>query len=397
MKMDKDDLRTARNSVAAKIGDEAPEGLRRLKDEWKMDKDDLRTFMCNGVAAKIADEALWEGLRRLKDEWKMDKDDLRRPCATVWPPRSPTRRCGTASGGSRTNGRWTRTTFAFMAGVAAKIADEALWDGLARLKDEWKMDKDDLRKFMCDSVAAKIADEALEGSAAQGRMEDGQGRPSPFMRNSVAARSRRGAVGGLRRLKDEWKMDKDDLRTFMCNGVAAKIADEARGGPPAAQGRMEDGQGRPSHVHARRCGRQDRRRGAVGPPAAQDEWKMDKDDLRTFMCDGVAAKIADEALWDGLARLKDEWKMDKDDLRTFMRNSVAAKIGDEALWVASGGSRTNGRWTRTTFARSAQRCGRQDRRRGAVGASGGRTRRWTRTTFARSCAAVWPPRSPTRR
>ena len=100
-----------------------------------MDKDDLRKFMCDGVAAKIGDEALWKASGGSRTNGRWTRTTSASSCATVWPPRSATRRCGITSGGSRTNGRWTRTTFAFMCGsVAAKIGDEALWDGLERLR-----------------------------------------------------------------------------------------------------------------------------------------------------------------------------------------------------------------------------------------------------------------------
>ena len=59
---------------------------------------------------------------------------------------------------------------------------------------------------------------------------------------------------------------------------------------------------------------------------------MEKDDLRTFMCDGIASKIDSDALWNGLERLRTDWQMEKDDLRTFMCNGIASKIGSAALW-----------------------------------------------------------------
>jgi len=64
-------------------------------------------------------------------------------------------------------------------------------DGLAKLKDDWGMTKNDLTKFMCNSVAAKIDSPAL--------------------------------WDGLAKLKDDWGMTKNDLTKFMCNSVAAKI------------------------------------------------------------------------------------------------------------------------------------------------------------------------------
>eukprot|EP00966_Prymnesium_polylepis_P154266 3562236-Prymnesium_polylepis.1 len=118
-----------------------------------------------------------------------------------------------------------------------------------------------------------------------------------FMCNSVAA-----AIGkqyfweGIARLQ-EMGMDKDDIRIFMCNGVASAI------------GKQYFWEG----------------------ISWLQEMGMDNNDLRTFMCDGVASAIGKQYFWDGIARLR-AMCMDKNDLRTFMCNSVAAAIGKQYFW-----------------------------------------------------------------
>jgi hypothetical protein len=71
----------------------------------------------------------------------------------------------------------------------------------------------------------------------------------------------------------------------------------------------------------------------VGLKRLRDEWGIDKDDLRTFVCGSVAAAMGNDFFWVGLKRLHDEWGMDKDNLRTFMCNSVAAAMGKDCFWT----------------------------------------------------------------
>ena len=71
-----------------------------------------------------------------------------------------------------------------------------------------------------------------------------------------------------------------------------------------------------------------------GIVALKTAWLMTKDDLVTFMSDGVASAIAGDsaqAFWDGLVTLRTTWHMTKDDLVKFMCGSVASAIaGDSA-------------------------------------------------------------------
>ena len=69
---------------------------------------------------------------------------------------------------------------------------------------------------------------------------------------------------------------------------------------------------------------------------------MIKDDLRTFMCDGMASAISgdsSQAFWDGLDALRTTWLMTKDDLVTFMCNSVASAMTGDASYVVASGHR----------------------------------------------------------
>ena len=73
------------------------------------------------------------------------------------------------------------------------------WEGIAKLKTDWKMEKADLCKFMSDSVAAAIGGEEAKATA--------------FWQ-------------GIAKLKTDWKMEKADLCKFMSNSVAAAICGE---------------------------------------------------------------------------------------------------------------------------------------------------------------------------
>eukprot|EP00966_Prymnesium_polylepis_P004083 93461-Prymnesium_polylepis.1 len=59
--------------------------------------------------------------------------------------------------------------------------------------------------------------------------------------------------------------------------------------------------------------------------------EMDKNDIRTFMCNGVASAIGKQYFWDGIARLQ-AMGMDNGDLRTFMCGGVASAIGKQYFW-----------------------------------------------------------------
>ena len=103
-------------------------------------------------------------------------------------------------------------------------------------------------------------------------------------------------VEGVARLKT-MGMRNDDIRTFMCGGVAAHFGKEW----------FWEG------------------------IARLEGMGMHKDDLRTFMCGGVAAHFGKEWFWEGIARLEN-MGMHKDDLCTFMCDGVAAHFGKEWFW-----------------------------------------------------------------
>ena len=73
----------------------------------------------------------------------------------------------------------------------------AIVDALQRLKEEWKMEKGDLCKFMSNSVAAAVSGEKAD----------------LFWK-------------AVDKLKGDWKMEKGDLCKFMSNSVAAAVSGE---------------------------------------------------------------------------------------------------------------------------------------------------------------------------
>jgi hypothetical protein len=44
------------------------DGINRLRTDWGF-KNDLTTFMCDSVAARIDQPALWDGLEHLRTDW----------------------------------------------------------------------------------------------------------------------------------------------------------------------------------------------------------------------------------------------------------------------------------------------------------------------------------------
>jgi hypothetical protein len=169
-----------------------------------------------------------------------------------------------------------------MSGEEAKAT--AFWEGLARLKADWKMEKADLCTFMSGSVAAAISGDEARATA--------------FWES-------------LATLKAEWKMEKADLCTFMSGGVAAAIS-----GEEAKAAAFWDALAR-----------------------LKKDWKMEKADLCTFMSNSVAAAISGEeakaaAFWDGLRLL--QMYLTPSELAAFMSNSIASRLknGQGAYFAA---------------------------------------------------------------
>ena len=64
------------------------------------------------------------------------------------------------------------------------------------------------------------------------------------------------------------------------------------------------------------------------------ELKVPPGDIKTVLCNGVAARIESESFWTALKRLITELKVPPGDLKTVLCGGVAARIESESFWVA---------------------------------------------------------------
>ena len=121
--------------------------------------------------------------------------------------------------------------------AAAMVSDKAsvFWAGLETLRTTWGMTKEDMCKFMCDSVAAAmVSDKASVFWAGLETLRTTWGMTKvdlcKFMGGSVAAAmvNDKASVfwAGLETLRTTWGMTKVDLCKFMCDSVAAAMVSD---------------------------------------------------------------------------------------------------------------------------------------------------------------------------
>jgi hypothetical protein len=243
------------DGIAARLTDEA---FKAELHYWfdKLDKKQFVTFMCNGIAARLTDEAFKAELHYWFD--KLDKKQF--------------------------------VTF-MCNGIAARLTNEAFKAELHYWFD--KLGKDKFVSFMCDCIAARLIDEAFKAELHYWFGKLDKDKFVSFMCDGIAARL---ADEAFKVELHYWfgKLDKDKFVSFMCNGIAARLIDEAF-------------------------------------KSELKYWfdKLGKDKFVTFMCNSIAARLTDEAF---KAELK-YWfdKLGKDKFVSFMCNSIAARLTHPAF------------------------------------------------------------------